>query len=112
VGVLGSTANVGCTSPRGKALLTSSVRSRPGFRFGDDEDPGRRVLASGESRLSRKRVLNPEKKNPRDSPDRIAGWFAVMETTIKTSGEGVHVALSVALLAACAANLILVCSWL
>jgi hypothetical protein len=35
-----------------------------------------------------------------------------METTIKTSGEGVHVALSVALLAACAANLILVCSWL
>jgi hypothetical protein len=35
-----------------------------------------------------------------------------MATTFKTSGEGVHVALSVALLAACAANLMLVCSWL
>jgi hypothetical protein len=35
-----------------------------------------------------------------------------METTFKTSGEAVHVALSVALLAACAANLMLVCSWL
>jgi hypothetical protein len=35
-----------------------------------------------------------------------------MGTTFKTSGEGLHVALTVALLAACAANLILVCSWL
>jgi hypothetical protein len=35
-----------------------------------------------------------------------------MGTTFKTSGEGVHVALAVALLAACAANLMLVCSWL
>jgi cytochrome c-type biogenesis protein CcmH/NrfG len=35
-----------------------------------------------------------------------------METSFKTSGEGVHVALTVALLAACAANLMLVCSWL
>jgi cytochrome c-type biogenesis protein CcmH/NrfG len=35
-----------------------------------------------------------------------------METTLKTSGERVHFALTVALLAACAANLVLVCSWL
>jgi hypothetical protein len=35
-----------------------------------------------------------------------------MATTFKTSGERVHVALTVALLAACAANLMLVCSWL
>jgi hypothetical protein len=35
-----------------------------------------------------------------------------MATTFKSSGERVHVALSVALLAACAANLMLVCSWL
>jgi hypothetical protein len=35
-----------------------------------------------------------------------------METSFKSSGERVHVALSVALLAACAANLMLVCSWL
>jgi hypothetical protein len=35
-----------------------------------------------------------------------------MATTFKTSGEKVHVALTVALLAACAANLALVCSWL
>jgi hypothetical protein len=36
----------------------------------------------------------------------------VMGTTFKTSGEQVHIALTVALLAACAANLVLVCSWL
>jgi hypothetical protein len=35
-----------------------------------------------------------------------------MATTFKTSGERVHVVLSVALLAACAANLVLVCAWL
>jgi hypothetical protein len=35
-----------------------------------------------------------------------------METTFRTSGAGVHAALTVALLAACAANLVLVCSWL
>ena len=36
-----------------------------------------------------------------------------METSFKTSaGEGVHVTLTVLLLAACAANLLLVCSWL
>jgi hypothetical protein len=35
-----------------------------------------------------------------------------MGTTFKTSGERVHVALSVALLAACAANLMLVWSCL
>jgi hypothetical protein len=62
--------------------------------------------------LSRKRVLNPAKNIVRDSPGRIAGCFAVMATTFKISGEKVHVALTVALLAACAANLVLVCSWL
>jgi hypothetical protein len=35
-----------------------------------------------------------------------------MATSFKTSGERMHVALSIALLAACAANLVLVCSWL
>jgi hypothetical protein len=35
-----------------------------------------------------------------------------MRTLIKTSGETLHIALTVALLAACAANLLLVCSWL
>jgi hypothetical protein len=35
-----------------------------------------------------------------------------MGTTFKTSGERVHIALTVTLLAACAANLMLVCSWL
>jgi hypothetical protein len=34
-----------------------------------------------------------------------------MGTTLKT-GERLHVALLIALLAACAANLLLVCSWL
>jgi hypothetical protein len=62
--------------------------------------------------MSRKRVLNPAKNNPRDSPARIAGCFGVMATSFKTSGERVHVVLTVALLAACAANLMLVCTWL
>jgi hypothetical protein len=35
-----------------------------------------------------------------------------MTTILKTSVESVHVVLSVALLAACAANLALVCVWL
>ncbi len=35
-----------------------------------------------------------------------------MGTTFKTSGDRVHVVLTAALLAACAANLMLVCSWL
>jgi hypothetical protein len=35
-----------------------------------------------------------------------------MGTIFKTSGETLHFALTVALLAACAANLLLVCSWL
>jgi hypothetical protein len=35
-----------------------------------------------------------------------------MGTKSKTSGEGLYVALTVALLAACGANLMLVCSWL
>jgi hypothetical protein len=42
-----------------------------------------------------------------ESPD----VFAVMGTTFKTSGERVHVALTIALLAACAANLVLVWGW-
>jgi hypothetical protein len=35
-----------------------------------------------------------------------------MRTILKTSGGGVHIALTAALLAACAANLMLVCAWL
>jgi hypothetical protein len=35
-----------------------------------------------------------------------------MGTILRTSGEKVQVALTVALLAACAANLMLVCAWL
>jgi hypothetical protein len=36
----------------------------------------------------------------------------VMGTILPTSCERVHVTLSVALLAACVANLLLVCAWL
>jgi hypothetical protein len=35
-----------------------------------------------------------------------------MKMTLQTSCEHVHVTLTVALLAACAANLVLVCAWL
>jgi hypothetical protein len=35
-----------------------------------------------------------------------------MRTILNTSCESLHIALTVALLAACAANLLLVCSWL
>ncbi len=35
-----------------------------------------------------------------------------MRTILQTSCERVHVGLTVALLAACAANLLLVCAWL
>jgi hypothetical protein len=38
--------------------------------------------------------------------------FSTMTTTPKTSCERVHITLTVALLAACAANLVLVCAWL
>jgi hypothetical protein len=49
------------------------------------------------------------RETPRlESPDVLL----VMETTLITSGGRVHIALSVALLAACAANLVLVCAWL
>jgi hypothetical protein len=35
-----------------------------------------------------------------------------MSTTFKTFGERMHMLLTLALLAACAANVVLVCSWL
>jgi hypothetical protein len=35
-----------------------------------------------------------------------------MRMTLQTSSEHVHVTLTVALMAACAANLVLVCAWL
>jgi hypothetical protein len=38
--------------------------------------------------------------------------FSAMETSFKTSGEGLYVALTIALLVACGTNLMLVCSWL
>jgi hypothetical protein len=37
---------------------------------------------------------------------------AAMTTSPHTSSERVHLTLSVALLAACAANVVLVCAWL
>jgi hypothetical protein len=43
-----------------------------------------------------------------ESPD----VFAIMRTLLQTSCERLHIALTVALLAACAANLALVCAWL
>jgi len=43
-----------------------------------------------------------------ESPDVLA----VMRTILTTSAEGLHIALTIALLAACAANLALVCAWL
>ncbi|THD71140.1 MAG: hypothetical protein E7813_06120 [Bradyrhizobium sp.] len=66
--------------------------------------------------LSRKRVLNPGGKWQKilretlrpESPD----VSPVMKTIPKTSGGPVHIALTVGLLAACAANLMLVCAWL
>jgi len=39
-------------------------------------------------------------------------FFAAMETTFKASDEQLDNALIAALLVACAANLMLVCSWL
>jgi hypothetical protein len=38
--------------------------------------------------------------------------FSAMETMLTTAGSRVHIALALALLAACAANLLLVCVWL
>ncbi len=35
-----------------------------------------------------------------------------MTTILPTSCEGVHLALAIALLVACAANVVLVCAWL
>jgi hypothetical protein len=49
----------------------------------------------------------PETRRP-ESPD----IFAIMSTLFQTSCERIHIALTVALLAACAANLVLVCAWL
>ena len=61
--------------------------------------------------LSRKRVMNPAKKNPGDSrlesPDVLA-----MRTIVQTPCERVQLTLTVALLAACAANVALVWAWL
>jgi hypothetical protein len=62
--------------------------------------------------LSRKRLLNQAKNIVRDSGPRIAGCSAIMATSFTTSGKQVHIVLAVALLAACTANLVLVCSWL
>jgi hypothetical protein len=43
-----------------------------------------------------------------ESPD----VFVAMRTILQTSCERVHITLTFALLAACAANLVLVCAWL
>jgi len=65
---------------------------------------------TGES-LKRKQVLNPRKIKPETPQVESPDVFAAMGTTLKT-GERLHVALLIALLAACAANLLLVCAWL
>jgi hypothetical protein len=62
--------------------------------------------------MSRKRVLNQAKNIVRDSQARIARFLAAMGTTLRTSSERIHMTLSIALLAACVANLALVCAWL
>jgi cytochrome c-type biogenesis protein CcmH/NrfG len=62
--------------------------------------------------LKRKQVLNRRKIKPETPQVESPDVFAAMGTTLKTSGERLHVALLIALLAACAANLLLVCSWL
>jgi hypothetical protein len=67
--------------------------------------------AGGAIRLSRKRVLNRVKNIPRDSVPRIARWSPAMETIQQTACKRINMTLSAALLAACIANLVLVCAW-
>jgi hypothetical protein len=62
--------------------------------------------------LSRKRVLNRAKNIVRDSQARIARFSPAMGTILRASSERIHMTLSIALLAACVANLALVCVWL
>jgi hypothetical protein len=38
--------------------------------------------------------------------------FSAMETMLTNTGGGVHLALTLVLLAACSVNLLLVCAWL
>jgi len=65
----------------------------------------------GGAALSPDRVLNPGKKNPRDSgPESLD--VSAMTMMPDTSCERVHLTLTVALLLACAANVALVCAWL
>jgi hypothetical protein len=75
-----------------------------------------RQAAGGGSRwqeaLSRKRVLNRAKNIVRDSQARIARFSSAMGTILRASSERIHMTLSIALLAACVANLALVCAWL
>jgi hypothetical protein len=54
----------------------------------------------------RRKILG--ETHPLESPD----IFSAMTTMLTTSSERVHVALTFTLLAACAANLLLLCAWL
>jgi hypothetical protein len=54
----------------------------------------------------RGREIKPETP-PVESPD-----VSIMQTTAKSSVDGVGIALAVALLAACSVNLTLLCAWL
>jgi hypothetical protein len=80
---------------------------RQGPCGGGRADPG-----AWQEALSRKRVLNRAKNIVRDSQARIARFLPAMRTILQTSSESIHMTLSIALLAACVANLALVCAWL
>jgi hypothetical protein len=69
--------------------------------------------------LSRKRVMNPERNIVRglenivwDSADRIARCFIAMSIVSQIACRRIHTTLSLALFAACAANLALLCTFL
>ena len=73
---------------------------------------GRADRVAWQEALSRKRVLNRAKNIVRDSQARIARFSSAMGTILRASSERIHMTLSIALLAACVANLALVCVWL
>jgi hypothetical protein len=66
-------------------------------------------------RPSRKRFLNPAPRGGEIKPETRSVespdvWR--MQTVVKSSVDGICIALAVALLAACAVNLLLLCAWL
>jgi hypothetical protein len=66
-------------------------------------------------RPSRKRFLNPAPRSGEIKPETRSVespdvWR--MQTIVKSSVDGIRIALAVALLAACTVNLLLLCAWL